>query len=62
MRSMRSMRSMRGGFIFRNRGPSLKVHHCQHLVSVTKHDVNQNAATSQCWSAGPSPERQAYRQ
>jgi hypothetical protein len=23
---MRSMRSMRGGFTFRNRGPSLKVH------------------------------------
>ncbi len=36
---MRSMRSMRGGFIFRNRGPSLKVHHCQHLASVTKHDT-----------------------
>jgi hypothetical protein len=34
---VRSMRSMRGGFIFRNRGPSLKVHHCQHLASVTKH-------------------------
>jgi hypothetical protein len=26
---MRSMRSMRGGIIFRNRGPSLKVHHGQ---------------------------------
>jgi hypothetical protein len=26
-RSMRSMGSMRGGFIFRCRGPSLKVHH-----------------------------------
>jgi len=25
--SMRSMRSMRGRFIFRNRGPSLKVHY-----------------------------------
>jgi hypothetical protein len=37
---MRSMRSMRGGFIFRNRGPSLKVHHCQHLASVTKHDTS----------------------
>jgi hypothetical protein len=37
--SMRSMRSMRGGFIFHNRGPSLKVHHCQHLASVTKHDT-----------------------
>ena len=34
--SMRSMRSMRGGFIFRNQGPSLKVHHCQHLASVTR--------------------------
>ncbi len=31
---MRSMRSMRGGFIFRNRGPSLKVHHCQCLTSM----------------------------
>jgi hypothetical protein len=39
MGSMRSMRSMRGGFIFRNWGPSLKVHHCQHLASVTKHDT-----------------------
>jgi hypothetical protein len=37
--TMRSMRSMRGGFIFHNRGPSLKVHHCQHLASVTKHDT-----------------------
>jgi hypothetical protein len=36
--SMRSMRSMRGGFIFRNRGPSLKVHHGQHFASMTKHD------------------------
>jgi hypothetical protein len=32
---MRSMRSMRGGFIFRNRGPSLKVHHGQCLTSMT---------------------------
>ncbi len=32
---MRSMRSMRGVFIFRNRGPSLKVHPFQHLASVT---------------------------
>jgi hypothetical protein len=38
LRSMRSMRSMRGGFIFRNRGPSLKVHHGQCLTSMTKHD------------------------
>jgi hypothetical protein len=29
---MRSMRSMMGGFIFRNRGPSLKVHHRQRKV------------------------------
>jgi hypothetical protein len=28
---MRSMRSMRGGFIFRNRGPSLKVLPCVHI-------------------------------
>ncbi len=32
---MRSMRSMRGGFIFRNRGPSLEVHHGQHLASMS---------------------------
>jgi hypothetical protein len=36
---MRSMRSMRGGFIFRNRGPSLKVYHGQHLASMAKHDT-----------------------
>ncbi len=30
-----SMRSIRGGFIFRNRGPSLKVHHGQCLTSMT---------------------------
>jgi hypothetical protein len=30
MRSMRSVSSMRGGFIFLNRGPSLKIHHGQH--------------------------------
>jgi hypothetical protein len=30
-----SMRSMRGGFIFRNRGPSLKVHRGQCLTSMT---------------------------
>jgi hypothetical protein len=29
-----AMRSMRGGFIFRNRGPSLKAHHGQHLASM----------------------------
>jgi hypothetical protein len=37
--SMHSMCSMHGGFIFRNWGPSLKVHHCQHLASMTKHDT-----------------------
>ena len=36
MRSMHSMRSMRGGFIFRNWGPSLKVHDGQCLASMTK--------------------------
>ncbi len=36
---MCSMRSMCGGFIFCNRGPSLKVHHGQHLASMTKHDT-----------------------
>ncbi len=29
---------MRVGFIFRNQGPSLKVHHGQCLTSMTKHD------------------------
>ncbi len=33
-----SMRSMRGGFILRNRGPSLEVHHGQCLTSMTMHD------------------------
>jgi hypothetical protein len=44
MRSMRSMRSMRGGFIFRNRGPSLKVHPCQHLASVPP--IAENESTT----------------
>jgi hypothetical protein len=35
--SMRPMRSMRGGLIFRNRGPSLKVHHGQCLTSMYVH-------------------------
>jgi hypothetical protein len=30
---MRSMRSIRGGLIFRNRGPSLKVHQDSHASS-----------------------------
>ena len=34
-----SMRSMRVGFIFRSRGPSLKVHHGQCLTSMAKHDT-----------------------
>ncbi len=50
---MRSMRSMRGGFIFRNRGPSLKVHHCQHLASVTKHDTGGSPPGAACDSAKP---------
>jgi hypothetical protein len=37
--SMRSMLSMRGGFIFRNWGPSLEVHRGQCLTSMTKHDA-----------------------
>jgi hypothetical protein len=35
-RSMRSTRSMRGGFIFRSRGPSLKVHHSQYLARLSR--------------------------
>jgi hypothetical protein len=35
---LETVRSMRGGFIFRNRGPSLKVHRGQCLKSMTKHD------------------------
>ncbi len=42
-----SMRPMRGGFIFRNRGPSLKVHHGQHLASMTKHDTGVFLRTPQ---------------
>jgi hypothetical protein len=42
LRSMRSMRSMRGGIIFRNRGPSLKVHHGQCL-----HRRAENEPTTQ---------------
>ncbi len=50
---MRSMRSMRGGFIFRNGGPSLKVHHCQRLASVTKHDTGGSPPGAACDSAKP---------
>jgi hypothetical protein len=48
---MRSMRSMRGGFIFRNRGPSLKVtvvHHGQYLTSMTKHDSGGSPPGAAC--------------
>jgi hypothetical protein len=38
MRYMRSMHSIRGGFVFRNWGPSRNVHHGQCLTSMTKHD------------------------
>jgi hypothetical protein len=51
--SMRSMRSMRGGFIFRNRGPSLKVHHGQCLTSMTKHDSGGSPPGTACDSAKP---------
>ncbi len=34
--SITALRSMRGGFIFRNRGPSLKLHRC-HLNAFTGH-------------------------
>jgi hypothetical protein len=46
--AMRSMRSMRGGFIFRSRGPSLKVHHGQCLTSVTKHDTGGSPLEAAC--------------
>jgi hypothetical protein len=48
---MRSMRSMRGGIIFRNRGPSLKVHHGQCLASMTKHDTDVSPPGAECESA-----------
>jgi hypothetical protein len=34
--AMHSMRSMRGEFFFRNRGPSVKVHHGQCLTSMAQ--------------------------
>jgi hypothetical protein len=37
---MHYVRSMRGGFIARNRGPLLKVHHGHCLTSMTKHDAS----------------------
>ncbi len=45
---MLSMCSMRGGFIFHNQGPLLKVHHCQHLTSVTKHDTGGSPPGAAC--------------
>jgi hypothetical protein len=47
--TMRSMRSMRGGIIFRNRGPSLKVHHGQCLTRMTKYDtLRKGPGASDC--------------
>jgi hypothetical protein len=51
--SMRSMRSMRGGIIFRNRGPSLKVHHGQCPTRMTKHDSGGSPPGAACDSAKP---------
>jgi hypothetical protein len=52
-RSMRSMRSMRGGIIFRNRGPSLKVHHGQCPTRIAKHDSGGSPPGAACDSAKP---------
>jgi hypothetical protein len=49
----RSMRSMCGGFISRNWGPSLKVHHGQCLTSMTKHDSGASPPGATCDSAKP---------
>jgi hypothetical protein len=51
--SMCSMCSMRGGIIFHNRGPSLKVHHCQCLTRITKHDSGGSPPGAACDSAKP---------
>jgi hypothetical protein len=53
----RSMRSMRGGFIFHNRGPSLKVHHGQCLTSMTKHDSGGSPPGAACDRAKPPHDR-----
>jgi hypothetical protein len=45
---MCSMHSMHGGLIFRNLGPLLKVHHCQHLASMTKHDTSGSPPGAAC--------------
>jgi hypothetical protein len=50
---MRSMRSMRGGIIFRNRGPSLKVHHGQCPTRMTKHDSGGSPPGAACDSTKP---------
>jgi hypothetical protein len=51
--SMRFMRSMRGGFVFRNRRPSLKAHHGQCLTSMTKHDSGGSPPGDACDSKKP---------
>jgi hypothetical protein len=43
-----TLRSMRGGFIFRSRMPSLKVHHGQCLTSMTKHDSGGSPPGTAC--------------
>ena len=42
------MRSMCGGFIFRNWGPLLKVHHSKCLTSMTKHDSGGSPPGAAC--------------
>ncbi len=44
---------MRGGIIFRNWGPSLKVHHGQCLTRMTKHDSGGSPPGAACDSAKP---------
>jgi hypothetical protein len=56
---MRSMRSMRGGFIFRSRGPSLKVHHGQCLTSMTKLQ-HREQAKALCMNAQPTEPSLVY--
>jgi hypothetical protein len=53
MHSMRSVCSMHGGFIFRNWGPILKVHHSQCLTSMTKHDSDGSPPGAAYVSAKP---------
>ncbi len=56
---MRSMRSMRGGFVFRNQGPSLKVHRGQCLTSMTKHDTGGWPPETACDSDTSASDRPA---